>query len=119
MLDKTIYKQIFKASFDAPIDVEFWDGEEVSYGEGTPIAKIKLNEVIPIKDIMAHASLTFGEAYMDGKIEITGDLQQLITVIYQSKDSFMNNSKFSKFIPKRSHSEKASKADVQSHIVLD
>ena len=115
MLDKTIYKQIFKASFDAPIDVEFWDGEEVSYGEGTPIAKIKLNEIIPIKDIMAHASLTFGEAYMDGKIEITGDLQQLITVIYQSKDSFMNNSKFSKFIPKRSHSEKASKADVQSH----
>ena len=115
MLDKTIYKQIFKASFDAPIDVEFWDGEQVNYGDGEPIAKIKLNEIIPIKDIMAHASLTFGEAYMDGKIEIDGDLQQLVTTVYEAKDSFMNNSKFSKLIPKRSHSEKVSKEDVQSH----
>ena len=115
MLDKTIYKQIFKASFDAPIDVEFWDGEQVNYGDGDPIAKIKLNELIPIKDIMAHASLTFGEAYMDGKIEINGDLQQLVTTVYEAKDSFMNNSKFSKLIPKRSHSEKVSKEDVQSH----
>ena len=115
MLDKTIYKQIFKASFNAPIDVEFWDGEQVSYGEGEPIAKIILHDVIPIKDIMAHASLTFGEAYMDGKIDIQGDLQKLVTTIYQSKDSFMHNSKFSKFIPKHAHTEKVSKQDVQSH----
>ncbi|WP_251920709.1 SAM-dependent methyltransferase [Leuconostoc citreum] len=115
MLDKTIYKQIFKASFNAPIDVEFWDGEQVSYGEGEPIAKIILHDVIPIKDIMAHASLTFGEAYIDGKIDIQGDLQKLVTTIYQSKDSFMNNSKFSKFIPKHAHTEKVSKQDVQSH----
>lgn len=115
MLDKTIYKQIFKASFNAPIDVEFWDGEQVSYGEGTPIAKIILHDVIPIKDIMAHASLTFGEAYMAGKIEIQGDLQQLITAVYQAKDSFLNHNKFKMFLPKRSHSEKTSKTDVQSH----
>ncbi|MFT9389309.1 MAG: class I SAM-dependent methyltransferase, partial [Leuconostoc sp.] len=115
MLDKTIYKQIFKASFNAPIDVEFWDGEQVSYGEGEPIAKIILHELIPIKDIMAHASLTFGEAYMAGTIEIQGNLQQLVTAVYQSKDSFLNNAQFKKFLPKRSHSEKTSKTDVQSH----
>lgn len=115
MLDKTIYKQIFKSSFDAPIDVEFWDGEKVSYGQGDPIATIILHEVIPIKDIMAHASLTFGEAYMDGKIEIKGNLQQLVKIAYDSKESFLNGSKFSKLIPKHSHSENKSKADVQSH----
>lgn len=115
MLDKTIYKQIFKFSFDAPIDVEFWDGEKVSYGQGDPIATIILHEVIPIKDIMAHASLTFGEAYMDGKIEIKGNLQQLVKIAYDSKESFLNGSKFSKLIPKHSHSENKSKADVQSH----
>lgn len=115
MLDKTIYKQIFKASFNAPIDVEFWDGEQVSYGDGEPIAKIILHEIIPIKDIMSHASLTFGEAYMAGKIEIQGDLQRLVSTVYGSKESFLNNSKFSKLIPKQSHTEKTSKADVQSH----
>ena len=34
MIDKAIYKQILKSSFDAPIDVEFWDGETVHFGEG-------------------------------------------------------------------------------------
>ncbi|AEJ30413.1 cyclopropane-fatty-acyl-phospholipid synthase family protein [Leuconostoc sp. C2] len=115
MLDKTIYKQIFKSSFNAPIDVEFWDGEKVSYGDGDAIATIILHEIIPIKDIMAHVSLTFGEAYMDGKIEIQGDLQKLVSTIYSSQESFLNGSKFAKLIPKQSHSEKTSKADVQSH----
>ena len=63
MLDKTIYKQIFKVSFNASVDVEFWDGECVRYGEGEPIAKIIIHEMISVRDIMAHASLTFGEAY--------------------------------------------------------
>lgn len=64
---------------------------------------------------MAHPSLTFGEAYMAGVIEIQGDLQQLITTVYQAQDSFLNHAKFKKFLPKRSHSEKMSKVDVQSH----
>ncbi|MDM7646100.1 MULTISPECIES: cyclopropane-fatty-acyl-phospholipid synthase family protein [Leuconostoc] len=115
MIDKAIYKQILKTSFDAPIDVEFWDGETVHFGEGESIAKIIMHELIPIKEIVAHASLTFGEAYMDGKIEIQGDLQELVTLAYRSQDSFFNNSKFSKLIPKHSHSEKVSKNDVQSH----
>lgn len=115
MIDKAIYKQILKSSFDAPIDVEFWDGETVHFGEGESIAKIIMHELIPIKEIIAHASLTFGEAYMDGKIEIQGDLQELVTLAYRSQDSFFNNSKFSKLIPKHSHSEKVSKNDVQSH----
>ncbi|CCJ66558.1 cyclopropane-fatty-acyl-phospholipid synthase family protein [Leuconostoc falkenbergense] len=115
MIDKAIYKQILKSSFDAPIDVEFWDGETVHFGEGESIAKIIMHELIPIKEIVAHASLTFGEAYMDGKIEIQGDLQELVTLAYRSQDSFFNNSKFSKLIPKHSHSEKVSKNDVQSH----
>lgn len=115
MIDKAIYKQILKSSFDAPIDVEFWDGETVHFGEGESIAKIVMHELVPIKEIVAHASLTFGEAYMDGKIEIQGNLQELVTLAYRSQDSFFNNSKFSKLIPKHSHSEKVSKNDVQSH----
>lgn len=115
MLEKAAYKQIFKTSFKSPVTVEFWDGETQAYGEGTPIAKIIMHEPVSIKDIMAHASLTLGEAYMDGKIEVQGDLQQLVTSAYLSSQSFLRGSKFAKFIPKRSHSEKASKEDVQSH----
>lgn len=52
---------------------------------------------------------------MDGKIEIDGSIQKLITAAYESAGSFMRNSKFRRFLPKQGHSEKESESDVQSH----
>lgn len=52
---------------------------------------------------------------MDGKIEIDGSIQKLITAAYESAGSFMRNSKFRRFLSKQGHSEKESESDVQSH----
>ncbi len=52
---------------------------------------------------------------MDGKIDIDGNIQELIESAYENADSFFHNSKFIKFLPKQGHSEKSSKSDVQNH----
>jgi len=52
---------------------------------------------------------------MDGRIEIDGSIQKLIESAYESAESFFNNSKFKRFMPKQSHSEKKSQEDIQSH----
>ncbi len=49
-----------------------------------------------MKDLLNNASLTLGEAYMDRKIEIEGDIQALIYDVYNQKDSFLHNAKFIK-----------------------
>ena len=72
-------------------------------------------EAIPMREITKNASIALGEAYMDGKIEIDGSIQKLIESAYESAESFFNNSKFKKFMPKQSHSEKKSQQDIQSH----
>lgn len=122
MLEKTFYKMMLSKSFPFPVKVTYWDGKSVVYGNGDPEVEIKFNEKIAISDISKNASLALGEGYMDKKIEIidlTGNNSQVIQKIiygaYVSADSFMRASKFRKFLPKQTHTEKQSEEDVQSH----
>lgn len=115
MLDNMILKQVMKHSFNIPVEVTYANGKTEKYGEGTPEVKIKFNKKISIKDLTKNASITLGEAYMDKDIEIQGSIQKLIESAYESAGSFLNNSKFKRFLPKQSHTEKEAKTDVQSH----
>ena len=65
-----------------------WYRQRVWARVGDPVFKIVFNEKIPVKDLLNNASLTLGEAYMDRKIEIEGDIQALIYDVYNQKDSF-------------------------------
>lgn len=118
MLDNMIFKQLMKYSFTIPVEVTYPNGKTEKYGNGAPQVKIKVNEKIPVKDLLRNASITLGEAYMDKKIEVSGSLQVLINSAYESANSFLNNNKFKRFLPKQSHSEESSKNDVQSHYDL-
>ena len=40
------------------------------------------------KEIIKDPSIAFGEAYMNGDIEIEGNLEKAIESIYKNKDSF-------------------------------
>ncbi len=116
MLDKKIYDEIFSRSFTIPIKVVFWDGKEKLYGpEGKSDITIKFNEKVPISEVVKHATLTLGEAYMDKKIEIDGSIQKLITSAYTQSDSFMSSLKLKKYIPKFSHTEEGNKKEIQEH----
>ena len=115
MLEKTFYKSLLSRSFNIPVKVVYWDGKSAVYGDGEPEVTITFKEKIPIRDVTKNASIALGEAYMDGKIEIDGSIQKLITAAYESVGSFMRNSKFRRFLPKQGHSEKQSDRDVQRH----
>ncbi len=90
MLDKEVYNQLFKPSFSKRTQVTFWDGSVKEYGdsESEVIFKIIFNEKIPVKELINNASLALGEAYMEKKIEIEGDLQALIYDVYNQADGF-------------------------------
>ncbi|UQS83869.1 SAM-dependent methyltransferase [Bombilactobacillus thymidiniphilus] len=115
MLEKTFYKELLQNSFDIPIKVTYWDQKSEIYGSGEPQIHITFNEAIPIKKIMENASIALGEAYMDKKIEIEGSIEDLIVSAYRSKESFLYNKKFKKWMPSHKHSEKNNQDYVQNH----
>ncbi|WP_446898952.1 class I SAM-dependent methyltransferase [Clostridium sp. LBM24168] len=115
-LDKMFFSKFLKGLFSDPIKVKYWDGTEDNFGEGQEKFEIIFNEKIPKKDILSDPFMTFGEAYMDKKIDFKGSIREILESIYKSKDSFLNNagafSKLYKVIP---NTLKRSKEDVQYH----
>ncbi|MFQ9894035.1 MAG: SAM-dependent methyltransferase, partial [Emergencia sp.] len=53
-------------------------GKEYQIGEGEPTFTVKFNESIPLSDLMTSTSIALGEAYMDGKLQIEGDLYEAL-----------------------------------------
>ncbi|MCH4172424.1 MAG: cyclopropane-fatty-acyl-phospholipid synthase family protein [Lactobacillus sp.] len=116
MLEKTVYRQLFSRAFDLPVDVTYWDHQTEHYGPDQKAAvTIQLNQEIPLKSLTDKPTLVLAEAYMQGIIEVTGSIQALIASAYRQAGSFLTKNSFLKHFPKISHSEKASKTDVQSH----
>ncbi|WP_163528423.1 class I SAM-dependent methyltransferase [Halobacillus ihumii] len=116
MIDKMFYKTLLKKTFSNPIHITFWDGETVQYGEGAPDFKLTFHDSIPKGDLLHDPSIAFGEAFMDGKIEVEGDLKELVTSMYRSQESFLgNNQVYAKLIEKLSNTKKRSKENATFH----
>ncbi len=83
--------------------IKYWDNDRKIYGDGEPQFTIVFKEPIPKKKILNDPSLAFGEAYMDGIIEVEGNLRETLEAVYRNKDSFLNKprvlTKLSKIVP--------------------
>ena len=115
MLEKTVYKELLSHAFDIPVSVTYWNGKTENYGGDNPQVKIEIKKEIPLKEMTSQPTLVLGEAYMNGDIDITGSIEELVASAYRKGGSFLTNNPFLKHLPKISHSEKESKKDVQSH----
>ncbi len=67
------------ASNEVPVEVTFWDGVTKRFGND-PVAKIRIKSPKVLEDMMKQLSLGFGENYINGNIEIEGDIQQVLRI---------------------------------------
>ncbi|MDP4162696.1 MAG: cyclopropane-fatty-acyl-phospholipid synthase family protein [Bacillota bacterium] len=116
MIDKLFYKNMLKNTFSDPIEITFWDGEKVKYGDSEPNFKLIFHDVVSKSELLQNPSIAFGEAYMDGVIEVEGDLKKLIASMYKNQESFLSNSKIYAYLLKKiSNTSKQSKENVAFH----
>lgn len=116
LINKSFYKKLFKHIFSDTVELTLWDGEKVTYGEGAPVFKIQLKEPLSKSKLLDNPSLTFGEAYMDRKIEIEGNLKQIVYSLYNKQDTFFPvGPMFTPFIKKRPNTTKRSKTNATFH----
>ncbi len=91
------------------------DGKEYIIGEGDPVFTIKLNEMIPVKDLLTSTSIALGEAYMDGKIEVEGDLYHALANFLGQMGKFSTDETALKDLIFSSTNRENQEAEVQSH----
>lgn len=105
----------FMSKFDAqPFLLRFKDGEYL-IGEGTPTFTVNFKKVIPVSELLNSTSIALGEAYMDGDIEIEGDLYQALDHFLGQMGKFSTDENALKKLIHSSVSKKNQEKEVTSH----
>lgn len=115
-VDKLFYKSLFKNLFTNPCQVEYWDGDVDQFGEDDTKFRVIMREPIPKSEIIGDSSLAFGEAFMDGRIEIEGSIRDVLDSLYNNRDSFLyQQPKYLRLVKFVSNGIKKSKENAQHH----
>lgn len=115
-VNKIFLKGLLKNLFSDSLQIELWDGEVENYGDGDAKFKLIFHEPISKTDIVKDPSMTLGEAYMTRKIDIDGNLEDVVSSLYNNKESFLrNHTQFAKLAMILSNSLKKSKQNIHHH----
>lgn len=105
----------FLKRFDAnPFKVKFKDNEYI-IGEGTPLFTVDMKEPIPASKLVASTSIALGEAYMDGNLEIEGDLYFALNHFLGQMDQFSTAGDVLSKLTHNPLTKKHQAEEVQSH----
>lgn len=85
MVEKKLLQKLFSYIKTGAVQVAFWDGSVEVYGEGQPFFKLFIRDKSVAWRLLKNPALVFGEAYVDGSIDLEGDIAEVIKLIYLNK----------------------------------
>ena len=73
--------------FNGPrFSIKLWDGQERFYGTGSSTTfTLVINDKATAQRLLAQGALGFGEAYMEGRLRVEGDLEAYLRLRHQFK----------------------------------
>lgn len=98
--------------------VTFETGEEIHIGTLPPKFKVVVHEPVAYKKLLQSTSLALGEAYMDGDLEIEGDIVEVLDELFKFQSQFKTDRKALKRLLYTSTSKNNQKKEVCSHYNL-
>ena len=81
-----VIQEIF-SQFNGPkFSIKLWDGNEYFYGTGSVTTfTLVFEDEKTVQRLLAQGALGFGEAYMEGKLKVEGDLEAYLRLRHQFK----------------------------------
>jgi cyclopropane-fatty-acyl-phospholipid synthase len=97
-IDVRLARRLLKALGNAPLEfVLGWTGERV-IGPGSPVAQIRFADRATLWSVAADPRVSFGDAYSEGRVQIEGDLLDLLEIIYRSSAAGGTGGTFSRLL---------------------
>jgi cyclopropane-fatty-acyl-phospholipid synthase len=85
--DRWALARIQRTVVSAPIRFELWDGFALDSGAGLRVGTIRFRNRRTLLGWVWDPDLNFGEAYMSGAVETSGDLVSILKAIYHALES--------------------------------
>jgi cyclopropane-fatty-acyl-phospholipid synthase len=67
-----------------PLEFILWTGERIAPAGSAPVARVRVSSRATLLGILADPQVRFPDAYCEGRLEIEGDLVQLLETVYHS-----------------------------------
>lgn len=83
-MDRWLVRRILAAGGNPPVRVVLWNGEEIATAPGRAVGRVRLHDRSTLLKILANPDLGFGDAYSDGRLEVEGDLVELLETLYRA-----------------------------------
>jgi len=81
-----IIDEIFSQFTGEKFLVKLWNGKVYEYGIGKTVSFVLvINDENTVKRLLAQGSLGFGESYMEGKLDIEGNIEEYLKMRHQFK----------------------------------
>lgn len=81
-----VIDKIFNQFSGPKFSIRFWNGEEHYYGSGESVVfSMIISDVMTARRLLAQGSIGFGEAYMEERIKIEGDIESYLRLRHQFK----------------------------------
>jgi cyclopropane-fatty-acyl-phospholipid synthase len=80
-----LLRRLLSSLGDAPMRMTLWNGESVFTGGADCVAGIRFADRATLLKVFTNPDLNLGEAYVDGSVEVEGDLVKLIETVYLSR----------------------------------
>ncbi|MGE5418179.1 MAG: class I SAM-dependent methyltransferase [Acidobacteriota bacterium] len=84
-MQKKILDKLFCLIENGSFIVKYWDGTEYKHGKGQPMFRLIIKDKSIITRLVGNPALAFGEAYVDGQIDIDGEIEEIIKIINLNK----------------------------------
>lgn len=114
MLEENVLVSFLKKFDEHPFLVKM-DNKEYLIGEGEPTFTVKFHKMIPLSDLVTSTSLALGEAYMNGDLEVEGDLYEALNNFLGQMGKFSTDKKALKKLIFSSSAKKNQEKEVRSH----
>src|ERR1700683_2505624 len=85
--DEWVLKRILDATGQAPIRIVVKGGADVSPSGISPVATVVLQDRKTLAGLGRDPAVSFGDAYMGGKLEVEGDFVRFLEEVYRAMDN--------------------------------
>ena len=123
-IEQWLLRKVYESAGRPPICLILKGGGEVSPSDAVPVANVIFSDRGTLMRLILDPEMGFGEAYMQGRLEVEGDLVALLEAAYQSLSESGRRRWFSRLLSRwtaltQSNSLRASRKNIHHHYDLN
>lgn len=84
-VERWLARRMLRALGDPPARMVLYSGEEIPASGPPPVARVLVHDRATFRQLLLDPTLHFGDAYSSGRIEVEGDLLELLEAVYRAR----------------------------------